>query len=203
MTDCLGSDVHLTSMHTDITAEDFAALFFEKWYCENGLPLDIVSDCDHLFISQFWKALHKLSGIKLRMSTSYHPETDGSKNDGQFNNGKFFNAIIELLSDKEDKNTQETLTWWNEQVFGKKEATSTVTEPAATSVTQIKAQCAAWHAANAANPVSGRSMSTTAVSMLNRPASHPPELLQHRNSLSQSPTPSTRTALSQPWVKAY
>ncbi|KAL6302646.1 hypothetical protein BKA93DRAFT_751006 [Sparassis latifolia] len=113
-----------------------------------------------------------------------------SENDGQFNNGKFFNAIIELLSDKEDENTQETLTWWNEQVFGKKEATSTVTEPAATSVTQIKAQRAARCAANAANPVSGRSMSTTAVSTLNRPASHPPELLQHHNSLSQSSTPS-------------
>ncbi|GBE88592.1 Transposon Ty3-I Gag-Pol polyprotein [Sparassis crispa] len=78
MTDRLGSDVRIVPTHTDIFAEDFTALFFERWYCENGLPLDIIFDHDHLFISQFWQALHKLSGIKLKMSTSYHPETDGS-----------------------------------------------------------------------------------------------------------------------------
>jgi hypothetical protein len=55
-----------------------ACLFFDHWYCENGLPLDIVSDRDKLFMSRFWKALHKLTGVKLKMSTAYHPETDGS-----------------------------------------------------------------------------------------------------------------------------
>ena len=29
-------------------------------------------------MSRFWKTLHTLTGIKLKMSTSYHPETDGS-----------------------------------------------------------------------------------------------------------------------------
>ena len=29
-------------------------------------------------MSRFWKALHKLTGIKLKMSTAYHPETDGA-----------------------------------------------------------------------------------------------------------------------------
>ncbi len=28
--------------------------------------------------SKFWKALHKLSGIRLAMSSSFHPRTDGS-----------------------------------------------------------------------------------------------------------------------------
>ncbi|CAA7258848.1 unnamed protein product [Cyclocybe aegerita] len=58
--------------------EDLATLFFDNWFCENGLPLDIVSDRDKLFVSKFWKALHTLTGIKLRLSTSYHPETDGA-----------------------------------------------------------------------------------------------------------------------------
>ena len=26
----------------------------------------------------FWKALHKLTGVKLKLSTAYHPETDGA-----------------------------------------------------------------------------------------------------------------------------
>ncbi|EDR02339.1 reverse transcriptase-RNase H-integrase [Laccaria bicolor S238N-H82] len=77
-TDRLGSDVQLVATRTDITAENLAILFFDKWYCENGLPADIVSDRDKLFISRFWRALHKLTGIKLKLSTSYHPETDGA-----------------------------------------------------------------------------------------------------------------------------
>jgi len=48
------------------------------WYCENGLPFNIVSDCDKLFVSKFWKALHKLMGVSLKMSSAYHPETDRS-----------------------------------------------------------------------------------------------------------------------------
>jgi hypothetical protein len=58
-------------------AEDFALVFFDTWYCENGLPLEIISDRDKLFISKFWKALHKLTGVKLKLSTAFHPETDG------------------------------------------------------------------------------------------------------------------------------
>ena len=29
-------------------------------------------------MSRFWKTLHSLTGVKLKLSTSYHPETDGS-----------------------------------------------------------------------------------------------------------------------------
>jgi hypothetical protein len=50
----------------------------DHWYCENGLPLEIISDRDKLFVAKFWKALHKLTGVKLKLSTAYHPETDGS-----------------------------------------------------------------------------------------------------------------------------
>ena len=77
-TDRLGSDIQIIPTVSTLTAEQLAELFFEKWYCINGLPLDIVSDRDKLFMSRFWKSLHALTGIKLKMSTSYHPETDGS-----------------------------------------------------------------------------------------------------------------------------
>jgi len=77
-TDCLGSNIRVIPTCTNITAEDLATLFFDEWYCENSLPTDIVSDRDKLFILRFWKALHCLTGIKLKMSMAYHPETDSS-----------------------------------------------------------------------------------------------------------------------------
>jgi len=58
--------------------EQLTSIFFDEWYCKNGLPSDIVSDRDKLFISRFWRALHRLTGVKLKMSTMYHPKTDGA-----------------------------------------------------------------------------------------------------------------------------
>ncbi|RDB23650.1 Transposon Tf2-9 polyprotein [Hypsizygus marmoreus] len=78
MTDRLGADVQIVPCVSSQTAEQFAALFFNHWVCENGMPSEIITDRDKLFISKFWKALMKLSGIQHRLSTSYHPETDGS-----------------------------------------------------------------------------------------------------------------------------
>ena len=76
--DHLGSDIHMIPTTTTLTAEGMAQLFFDNWYCENGLPLEIISDQDKLFLSWFWKALHKLTGVKLKMSTAYHPKSDGA-----------------------------------------------------------------------------------------------------------------------------
>jgi hypothetical protein len=78
MMDRLGSDIQIIPTHIDITVEDLALLFFNHWYCKNGLPKDIISDCDKLFVSKFWAELHKLTGVKLKLSSAYHPETDGS-----------------------------------------------------------------------------------------------------------------------------
>ena len=44
ITDHLGADIHIAPTHSDITAERFTAQLFNLWYCENGLPLDIISD---------------------------------------------------------------------------------------------------------------------------------------------------------------
>lgn len=46
--------------------------------CKNGLPLEIISDHNKLFVSKFWETLHKLTGVKLKMSTAYHPQLDGA-----------------------------------------------------------------------------------------------------------------------------
>jgi len=77
-TDHLGSNIQLVPSQTNISAEELAYLFFDEWYCENGLPSEIVSDHDKFFVSRFWKALHKLTGVKLKLSTTYHLEIDGT-----------------------------------------------------------------------------------------------------------------------------
>ena len=78
LTDRLGSNIHIIPSNTSMTAEELALSFFNNWYCENGLPLEIVSDHDKLFVFHFWKALHILTSTKIKMSSSFHPETDGA-----------------------------------------------------------------------------------------------------------------------------
>jgi hypothetical protein len=76
--DRLGADIRLIPCQMNMKAREIANLFFNHWYCENGIPLSIVSDRDKIFTSKFWKALHRLTGVKLKMSTAYHPQTDGT-----------------------------------------------------------------------------------------------------------------------------
>lgn len=77
MTCRAGSDVRIIPCNIKMDVEQFAVLFFNEWYCKNGLPDEIVSDRDKLFVSKFWKALTKITGISIKMTTSFHPEGDG------------------------------------------------------------------------------------------------------------------------------
>jgi transposase InsO family protein len=46
-------------------------------YILHGMPMAIVSNRDKVFTSNWWRELFRLAGVSLRMSTSYHPQTDG------------------------------------------------------------------------------------------------------------------------------
>ena len=70
--------VEIIPSHTTYKAQDMAELMFESVYKHHGLPKTIVSDRDVLFTSTFWKHLNTLIGIKLKMSSAYHPQTDGA-----------------------------------------------------------------------------------------------------------------------------
>ncbi|CAI7859804.1 unnamed protein product [Closterium sp. NIES-54] len=60
-----------------VTAAETAKLFFTHVVRPHGLPLAIISDRDTRFLSNFWTALFQLLGTQIRLSTAYHPETDG------------------------------------------------------------------------------------------------------------------------------
>lgn len=77
MTCRLNSDIKILPTRTNLDAEGLALLFFREWYCDNGMPEDIVVDRDKLFMSKFWKALMRLTGTAIKASSSYHPESDG------------------------------------------------------------------------------------------------------------------------------
>ena len=63
-------------MKTD-TATDTAKRFLDNYFCEYGLPERIVSDRDAKFTLLFWKEFHARVGVKLAMSTAFHPQADG------------------------------------------------------------------------------------------------------------------------------
>lgn len=70
--------VHLVPTNQKYRARHVAEVVFDTVYKLHGLPERIVSDRDSLFMSLFWSHLHKLIGVELKMSTAYHPQTDGA-----------------------------------------------------------------------------------------------------------------------------
>ena len=78
ITNRLGADICLIPCSVNLTAEELAVLFFDKWYCENGLPSELISDRDKLFMSRFWKHFGLLTGIKHKASSAFHPQSDGT-----------------------------------------------------------------------------------------------------------------------------
>ena len=59
------------------TVADLAVIFAREVWRFHGLPTDIVSDQDSRFTSETWQELLKTLGICPRMSTAFHPQTDG------------------------------------------------------------------------------------------------------------------------------
>jgi transposase InsO family protein len=68
---------HFIPLSHPYTATSVARAFFNDIVRLHGLPESIVSDRDPVFTGNVWQDLFKLSGVALKMSTAFHPQTDG------------------------------------------------------------------------------------------------------------------------------
>ena len=77
VTDRLTKMAHILPTTSNAAASDIASLFFRHIVRFHGIPKVIVSDRDSKFVSHFWQALSKFLNIKLKMSSTDHPQSDG------------------------------------------------------------------------------------------------------------------------------
>lgn len=62
---------------TTINAAELAEVFHSKIVCRYGTPDGVVSNWGSVFTSAFWSAVCFYSKIKRRLSTVFHPQTNG------------------------------------------------------------------------------------------------------------------------------
>ena len=67
---------HFIRLEEKATARDVANVFLKEVWKYHGLPTEIISDMEVKFAGEFWESLCKKLGIKRKMSTAYHPQTD-------------------------------------------------------------------------------------------------------------------------------
>jgi hypothetical protein len=75
--DRLSKMTHFAATHTTCTAEDTMLLFIDKVVKHHGLPTSVVSDRDPRFTGNFWRTALLQLNTKIKLSTAYHPQTDG------------------------------------------------------------------------------------------------------------------------------
>jgi len=75
--DRLTKQRHLVPCNTTVDARDLADMFLQHVFRLHGLPRTITSGRGPQFASAFWRRLCARLGIEPRLSTAFHPQTDG------------------------------------------------------------------------------------------------------------------------------
>ena len=75
--DRLTKMVHLAPTTDRCDAAETAHLFVQYVFRQHGMPKEFVSDRDPRLASSFFRELCRLLGISQRMSSAFHPQTDG------------------------------------------------------------------------------------------------------------------------------
>ena len=75
--DRLTKSAHFIPICMTYKMEKLAELYIKEVVRLHGVPTSIVSDRDPRFTSRFWVSLQEALGTKLKLSSAYHPQTDG------------------------------------------------------------------------------------------------------------------------------
>jgi len=75
--DRLTKSAHLVPIKTGMTVARLADIYIEQIVRLHGIRSRLVLDRDLRFTSKFWESLQAALGTKLRLSSAYHPQTDG------------------------------------------------------------------------------------------------------------------------------
>lgn len=68
---------HLIPLSHPYSAATVAQCVLDSVVKLHGVPTAIISDRDPVFVSKFWGELFNAMGTKIKLSTAYHPQTDG------------------------------------------------------------------------------------------------------------------------------
>jgi len=75
--DRLTKCAHFLPINQKMNMDRLADLYVREIVRLHGVSASIVSDRDPRFTSRFWQSLQNALGTQLRMSSAYHPQTDG------------------------------------------------------------------------------------------------------------------------------
>jgi len=68
---------HFVATTEKTTAEELARLFRDNVWKLHGLPESVISNKGPQIAAGLMRELNKMLGIETKLSTAYHPETDG------------------------------------------------------------------------------------------------------------------------------
>ena len=75
--DRLTKCAHFLPFNQKMSLDKLAELYVKEIVRLHGVPESIISDRDPRFTSRFWQSLQNTLGTQLKMSSAYHPQTDG------------------------------------------------------------------------------------------------------------------------------
>ena len=92
--DRLTKMVHYKPVKVTIDAPGLAEVIIDIVVRHHGLPDSIVTDWGSLFTSKFWSSLCYFLGIKRRLSTTFHPQTNGQTERQNSTMKAYFRAFV-------------------------------------------------------------------------------------------------------------